>query len=231
MFYSLLGFIMKKLFGFLLMIFTISLFSCNKADEKTEPSNTISQEILVKNCYKAYQSALLSGDGKTSLKLINQAGIDYYDAIFKYVLEADSETVATMPLMDKLMILSLRFRTDRNTLLRMEKNGESIYEYGVNQGLVGANSVRQAELGTIMISDNEATARVLQNGQEIPMQFKFVKEDNKWKFDAKYMLVQTGFALQQYLVEKGVSEDDFIQETLEKMSSKPVDDEIWHPIK
>ena len=45
------------------------------------------------------------------------------------------------------------------------------------------------------------------------------------------MLVQTGFALQQYLVEKGISEEDFIQETLGKMSSKPVDDEIWHPIK
>lgn len=222
---------MKKFLSFLLMIFTISLFSCSKSEEKAELSNMISQEVLVKNCYKAYQDALLAGDGKTSLKLINQGGIDYYNALFKYVLEADSETVAIMPLMDKLMVLSLRFRTDRNTLLRMDKNGESLYEYGVNQGLVGTNSIKQAELGTILINNDVATARVLQNGQEVPMQFKFVKEDNKWKFDAKYMLVQTGFALQQHLVEKGISEDDFIIETLEKMSAKPVENGIWHPVK
>lgn len=222
---------MKKstfLFALTFMLFCFS--SCENKSEESPKQAEVKPEVLIKNCYAGYKKSLLDGDGKTTVEYVNKAGIDYYSAILDYVMEADSERVASLPLIDKLMVLSLRMRTSDKKLREM-KTGEDLFIYGVNRRFIGNEGVRASELGEIILHPDRATAKVLRNGQEIPMQFKFLKEDGKWKFDVKYMLVNTGYGLQQVIVQKGISEEEYVKELLTNINmSSDIPADIWEPV-
>ncbi len=220
--------LMKYLFVFVVVAFSAT--SCENKEKKENTIQDMDPQFLVKNCYKNYKQGLLKGNGKLAIANINKAGMEYYDIIMDYVLEADSTTVTAMPLIDKLMILSLRWRSNPNDLIKLKESGINLFEYGVNMGFIGQEAISNSELGSITFKDNIATARVINNGREIPMQFKFVKEEGKWKFDVKYVMMQTGYGLQQFIGQSGMSEEEYMMDLLSKMSSKPLSNDVWKPI-
>ncbi len=214
--------------AFVFAVFVVS--GCQEEEKKKGVSEIMNPDFLVKDCYSNYKQGLLKSDGKLAIANINKSGIEYYDILMDYVMEADSSTIASMPLIDKLMILSLRWRSNPNDLIKLRESGMNLFEYGVNNGFIGQEAVSNSTLGKITFNEDVATARVFNNGQEIPMQFKFIKENGKWKFDVKYVMMHTGYGLQQFVVESGMTEEEYILDLLSKMSAKPMSNEMWHPI-
>jgi hypothetical protein len=214
-----------------LSLLIVSISSCNNEDETMNSSKENDPHLMVKECYKNYKQGLLSNNGGQTVRFVSQSGIDYYDKLLLDVIESDSTTVASKSMIDKLMILSLRWRLTPNQILELSESKESLFEYGVANGLIGQDIIESSELGRISISGDKATARIFKNGQEIPMQFKFVKEEGNWKFDVKYIIERSEAGLQQYLIQSGVSEEQYIMNVLSEMSESPVTDVIWNPIK
>lgn len=212
------------------VIFTLT--SCDKVDENKVDIVVVNDEALIRNCYAHYKNGLLNRDGKATAKYVNESGLAYYEAIFDYALTADSQAVAVLPIMDKLMVLSFRRKLNEATFLTIEKENTPIFEYAVDNGFVGMEAIQNSEIGEITITNNTAITTVLSNGKEMPVQFRFVKVGGKWKFDAKFITMHVSKGLNHYLVQSGKTENEYIMNILTQIApDKAIEATIWEPIK
>lgn len=184
---------------------------------------------LVKNSFNNYKKSILEGQGKEAIRYVNSKTIDYYDNELDLAINGDSSTISQLGVMDKLTVFIARHRIPKKDLVDM--TGKDFFIYAVDNGMIGKNSVITTQIGDVNVEGNFANGQMISNGQKTPLYFQFSKENNEWKVDLTSIFPPTNMALTKMLSDQGLSDNDFIFQTLESLTGRKVAKDIWRPLK
>jgi hypothetical protein len=183
----------------------------------------------VKKTFDTYKQAILDDNGPLAASQIDSRTLQYYSSILEQVKTADSATVEGMNILDQLMVFSIRHRTSKAEILSFD--GKALFVYAVKSGMVGKNSVQNAEIGTITITDNLAKGQMLNKGQTVPIYFHFYKEASTWKLDLTSIFGVSTMAFQNMADGSGQKQSEYLFSLLEIISGKKPEADIWKPVK
>lgn len=164
----------------------------------------------IQESFEDYQAAILARD-PSGTELLSEATIGYYDHLIDLIKNADRTTLEAAPLADRIVVLMTRSTYPHEELLAMD--GEGLVREAIVRGEIGDN-VANLSLGKTDLKEDVALIQVLQNGQEIPVEFTFLKEDGVWKMDLVSLLPGVTFAMESVLAQSGLSEEEFIIKTI-----------------
>lgn len=184
---------------------------------------------LVKKSFDNYKKSILQGQGEEAIKYVNSKTTDYYDKELNLAIYGDSATINDLAIIDKLTVFIARHKIPNHELIKM--NGKEFFIYAVNNGMIGKNSVMTTQVGDVTIKDNVAHGQMISNGQKTPLFFEFSKESTEWKVDLTSIFPPTNIALGKMLEQQGLSDNEFIFQTLEALTGRKVTDDIWKPLK
>ncbi len=126
------------------------------------------------------------------------------------------------------MVLSIRHRTSKEDILSF--NGEKLFIYAIEQGMVGKSSIGNNAIGETIITDNFAKGTFLFQGQKTPYFFHFYKEDGQWKIDLTALFDISAGAFEQMIASSGKDENNYLLELLEILTGNKPDNTIWRPL-
>jgi len=184
--------------------------------------------LLVKEAFDTYKAHILSLNGKEAFKSVTQSTKKYYQDVFQKAILADSITIQNLSLFKRMMVLSVRHRIDKQTLLTMKK--DDLFKHVVDKGWIGKQSVQNTMIGSIQEDGTNAMVQLVKNNEELPYYFQFIFENNGWKFDLKSITETTELALVAYLKKEKISENKYILNALERISGKKPEAIIWLPL-
>ena len=182
----------------------------------------------IKTVFDNYKSAILEDRGEEAVTYVDQNTISYYDAILKTTIEADSTTTDALPILDKLMVVSIRHRTPPAKIKSFD--GKQLLRYAIQEGMVGKNSVENIEMGAVKLNNTRADGTIIVDGQETPMTFGFTKEGEAWKVDLTSAFAAGTTAFKTMIAQNGQSENDFIIQILTLLTQKAPTSAIWQPV-
>lgn len=203
------------------LLFTLLIFfiGCqNKSDDVNQ----------IRACFNNYKDAIMAGDGEESLKYVDENTLDFYKRVQEKTLSADSSDIQSMPLIEKLTVLTARHKIPVDQLRQF--TGSSFFTYAVDNGLIGRESVQSLELGTVKVSGDHAESNIITNGQQAPFGFDFNKENERWKIDLTSIFDNSTLAFRQIMAESGMSETEYLLMLLELMDGDAPGEGIWNPI-
>src|SRR5687767_6082502 len=125
-------------------------------------SGQVNNDVLIKQAFNGYKTAILNDRGDEALKFIDTITINYYGYILELVKNADSILVDSLSLLDKLMVLSVRHRTSRQDILSFD--GKKLLVYAIKSGMVGKSSVANITIGEVKVDRDIAKGQVVNNG-------------------------------------------------------------------
>lgn len=207
---------MKRIITLSLLIF-LSINSYSQSDKE-----------LVLKSFENYKNAILTDKGKFASDFVDSRTINYYSTILDKVKTSDSLEVNSMGIIDKLTVLSMRHRTPKNDLLKFD--GKDLFIYAIDNGMVGKNSVVNAELGDVITNGDFSKAEFVVNGQKTPFFFHFYREDKVWKMDLTHLFSLGTMSIKKMIEDSGENENDFIINILEVLTGKKPTENIWKPI-
>lgn len=187
-----------------------------------------SDEDAVLSTFEAYKNAILTDKGVEAAETVDSRTMKYYSDILEKVKTSDSLEVESLGIIDKLMVLRIRFTAPKNEILSFE--GKDLFIYAIDKGMVGKSSVVNASLGDVTISGEFAKADFIVNNQKTPFFFHFYYEKETWKIDITHLFSLGTMAFKQLIKDSGQSENDFILNILELLTGKKPTNEIWKPL-
>jgi hypothetical protein len=207
---------------FFLFFVTLFLFVTAAIGQKNEAA-------AVKASFDNYKSAILNDQGEQAVRQVDDRTIKYYDNILEKVKTADSATVESLSLLDKIMVFSIRHRASEAEILSFD--GPKLLVYAIQKGMVGKNSVVNNTIGEVSISGTFAKGQLVVNGKKAPFYFHFYKEQGLWKVDLTSIFPVASVAFKNVVDNSGQSENDFLFSLLEILTGKKPGPEIWLPTK
>lgn len=186
------------------------------------------EEKLVRQSFDNYKSAILNDKGEEAVKYVDSRTIKYYSDILDLVKTADSTKVETLSILDKLMVFSIRHRTSKEEILSFD--GKSLLVYAIKNGMVGKNSVANNSIGDVTIDNSFAKGQFIANGQKIPFDFHFYKEENQWKIDITSLFTISTAVFKKMADDSGQNENEYLFSLLEMITRNKPNSEIWKPI-
>ena len=186
------------------------------------------EEKLVRNAFENYKSAILNDEGEEAVKFVDSRTIKYYSDILELVKNADSTQVTSLPLLDKLMVFTLRHKATKEEILSFD--GKGLLVYAINSGMVGKNSVAKNSIGETIIDNNFAKGQFIANGQKAPFYFHFYKEGGNWKIDLTSIFSVSTAAFKKMVTDSGQEENDYLFLLLEMTTGKKPGSEIWEKV-
>ena len=188
-----------------------------KADEKE-----------IRDCFNRYKKAVLNDRGKEAVECVDQKTIKYYEDVLEWTKSAKRQEVEQMSFMDKMMVLMLRHRIPQETV-RL-KSGKELIICGVENGMIGKDSVANLELEAITVNDDFASAKITINGRAAPINYRFAFENGQWKMNLTSILPPAGMAMKAIAQQQGMTDNDFIFFLLENVNGMKPTDSIWEPL-
>ncbi len=192
--------------------------------------NTYSQtnkESVLKS-FENYKNAILTDKGEIAAEFVDSRTMNYYSNILDKIKTADSLEVNSMGIIDKLTVLSMKHRTSKGELLNFI--GRDLFVYAIDNGMVGKNSVMNAELGEVTTSGDFAKAEFIVNNQKTPFFFHFYQENEVWKLDITHLFSLGAMSFKKVIEDSGESENNFIINILEAATGKKPTNDIWKPL-
>lgn len=182
----------------------------------------------VRRVFDRYQAAVVAADGEATLAAVDRRTVAYYGTMVGLALDADSATVAALPFMDRLMVLSLRHRVPADTLRAFD--GARAFAYGVAHGWTDQGAAARQSLGGVRVAGDSASADLLLNGVAVPgVAFGFVREEG-WRLDLTSVLDASAPAMRAAVEEMGETEDGFIVFALRALTGRAPGPELWRPV-
>lgn len=208
---------MKKISFVLILLFTITFCFAQTKEEN-----------LVRESFNNYKSSILNDKGEEAVRFVDSRTVGYYSEILELVKNAESSQVATLSLLDKLMVFTIRHRASREDIMSFD--GKGLLVYAINSGMVGKNSVSNNSVGEVTVNQHFAKGQFIANGQKAPFFFHFYKEDGQWKLDLTALFPVSGMALKKMVEDSGLSESEYIFSLLEVLTGRKPGQEIWRGI-
>jgi hypothetical protein len=183
---------------------------------------------LVLVSFEKYKEYILNDNGEEAIKYLDSRTKKYYNDILKDVINADSNRIEKLSLMDKMMILIIRQRVSKEEILNM--NGEKLLIYAINNGMVGKNRASKNGIRNIYINKNFAKAELEASEKINPIYFHFYKEDGIWKIDLTALFNISNQAMKMLVEQSNQSENEYLLYLIELVSKKAIIETIWQPI-
>ena len=200
------------------------------AKEETITAEVTAQEKdAVKEAFNNYKSAILNDKGEEAVNHVDSRTIAYYSDILEKTKTADSTSVESLELMDKLMVFAIRHRTSKEKILSFD--GKELLVHAIQEGMVGKNSVANNSIGEVTIDGDFAKGQFIANGQAAPFFFHFYQESGDWKVDLTSIFPPANMAFQQMVDQSGQSENEYLFMLLGMLTGKEPGAEIWETIK
>ena len=179
----------------------------------------------IPEAFEAYRAALLAEDGPAVVRLVDSGTLAYYGQSVEWALDADSADVATLRLVDRLMVFSLRHRVPTDTVRAFD--GASSLSYAVRKGWIGAGSVQRLRIVRTEATGPIGFATFDARGQ---IRMGFTQEDGQWKVDLTSMLPLANLAFHQVAVDAGQRDDELLFSLLGSLTPRQPDHRIWQPL-
>ncbi len=186
------------------------------------------EQNLVKKAFTNYKTAILNNNGKKAFYCVDSNTYFYFEKMQAFAKTADSVTIDGLNIIDKIMVLSLRHRVEAKDLLTW--NTQQIFEFAVNSGMVGKNSVATFTPSKVTIDKKFAKLELLASGKKNPNIFHLYKQNNAWKLDLTSIMAAGAIAFRQMLIDAGKNENEVIIQLLNALEQKSVSPTIWLPL-
>jgi hypothetical protein len=186
-----------------------------------------SDEELVRKSFASYSKSLLNSNEDDVIKFVDSRTIKYYSDILDLVKNADSTRIEELPLMDKMMVLSIRCRVSKEDILSF--NGEKLLIHALNIGMINKTGLANLSNGNVTIENDFAKGQLIGRGQELPHFFHFYKE-GQWKIDLTSAF-PIAFPVLQKLADEMGGANKFILASLKLITGKSPDHEIWNSVR
>jgi hypothetical protein len=143
----------------------------------------------------------------------------------------ERKEVDELPITEKFFILSIRHRVPFEKALRMD--GEQLFVYGVDMGWIDKDEVTNTLIEEVNIyKDNSAIAKGFIIGENEKTQFRFIKENSKWKIDLTGSMPELEIILEKMKKNLNLkSDNDAILYLLNEFTENPVSERIWIPLR
>ncbi len=209
---------MKKIIvTFIVVVLALSCFAQKK------------EEKLVRQTFQKYKLAILNDKGEDAVEYIDSRTVTYYSEILKKTINADSATVNSLGLIDKVMVFTLRHTASKEELLALD--GKGLLVFAIKRGMVGKNSVINNTIGGVEIAEGFAKGKLVVKGKETPFHYEFYKEGGVWKIDLTSIFSVGEDAFDKIIKGSELGENEFLFMLLEMKSGKKPGEEIWKVIK
>lgn len=186
------------------------------------------EEKAVRKSFDDYKSAILNDKGEEAVNYVDSRTISYYSEILNTTINADSLTVNSLVLMDKLMVLIIRHKTTKEDILSFD--GRGLLIYAIDEGMVGKNSVANSIIGEVKIDGDFAKGQLIANEQKTPIYYHFYKEKGEWKIDLTSIFSIGTMAFKKMVDESGQEENEYLYMLLEMSTGKKPSADIWKQI-
>lgn len=202
------------------------LSSCGESTPETPPKTDAE---LIRETFAAYRQAVLARDAHKVVELVDRNTIGYYDRILSYAMEADSSKVRAFELFDQLIVLGIRQSVPAEKITGMD--ARALFVYTIEQGMIGEGNLQDLNVGEVeALSDSSARAQVTVHGQPQPLFFYFNRENGIWKIDLTSMFPEARIVVIKQMERTGLSQDEYINETIELQTGQKPRSDLWHPI-
>ncbi len=181
----------------------------------------------VRAAFASYKAAAIGGDGAGAASFVDRTTVVYYDEALRRARTATEGEVRGLPLVDRLVVLSIRQRIPSATLRGLD--GRRLVAAGVNEGWIGRQGTEHMELGEVTVNGDVADAPVLVDGQPSEFAFRFRREPAGWRLDLTSVHPATERALESAIAQSGMTPDAFMEAALQQATGRPVDPSIWSP--
>ncbi|MEM7792150.1 MAG: hypothetical protein AAF546_12165, partial [Verrucomicrobiota bacterium] len=103
------------------------------------------------------------------------------------------------------------------------------FVYAVDNDWIGKTGVVPMEIGNVRESGTRAVSDAFLDGQKIPYEFIYKKEDGEWKFDLTQILMNTEAPLRMAAKQSNMQENQFIFVIIETVSGNKPNESLWSP--
>lgn len=207
---------------FCITLFTFSFLSVVVIAQSNEVAR-------VKKTFDSYKSAILNDKGEEAAAFVDSRTINYYNHILEAAKYADSNKINTLPLTDKITILSFRHRAAKEDIMSMD--GKGLFVYAIKNGMVGKNSVSNNSIGEVTVDNDFAKGQLVVRGKAVPMYFHFYREQDQWKLDLTSLFPIANMTFKKMIEDSGEEENDYLFNLLEILTGKRPGPEIWQTMK
>lgn len=184
---------------------------------------------LVHKSFAKYTKAIITEDGEEAVKYLDKNTILYYKDLLDLTIHADSVTLRNLDFLQRLAILSLRHNAPSELIVEMD--AKALIVYSVNNGLLSKNSAKVTSLGSVYVKGDQAKAKMVVDGQELPFHVIFNKEtDGAWRMDITSIFAAANWSFSKLLEGAEMDEDEIVETALKMMTGTKPAATIWQPI-
>ncbi|WP_203257315.1 hypothetical protein [Hyunsoonleella ulvae] len=209
-----------------ILALSIILFGCSNEHE----------EII--NTFNSFNKANIELNGEKIYELTNSETHNYYNRFLTKILKLDSIGITELNLTEKINLLSARAIIKDSVLKKISPKDLmiKIYTELSTMDSTQINAIKELGIANIQIENKKAVCDFLINGDTLSpsVKLRFVKENEKWKFNPLSMADYTEKRLELICKYHGFSHMDFIEwifsaSNMENKKIKEIN-EIWNPI-
>jgi len=202
----------------LLFAFFILASTCCIAQDEKE---------IIKETFSKYKAAVVNNKGKEAINYVDSRTLKYYNDLAEVVKYADSLKIDLLPIMDKIVILSVRQGATNEEIRNM--NGTDLFVYAVKNGILGKGSVGYT-IGDVSIDSNIAKGKLVIEEESTEAYLSFYIEQQKWKLDFTSVFYYMNIILKEVIESVGLSDNEYILMLLGNIRGKKPGSKIWQPV-
>jgi hypothetical protein len=190
----------------------------------------------IKDLFNRYKTALLTGDGATAARLVDQETFAYFEEIKSLTLDGTEDAVRQRPFVDRLLIVTMRHELAKDQLQTMDLEG--LLKHAIDAGWIGKQSIMGLGIGAITVDGDQATAIAITPNVQAPaqpgeapaaseLQYRFVREQGEWRFGFRSLVSSINQMISGLTKQMGTDQDALIFVLVEQLSGRKVLPEVW----
>ena len=207
-----------------LLLFTLILFSCSDKAKVTVKVQDQPEDIV--NSFTAFKTAVMESNGEKAYEIVDKNTRDYYDRIYKVIMEYNQEQLKQLTLGEKLQVLTYRHRIPQQTLKKL--SGKKLFIHIFNEGW-SVDEVKVIYSDKVQIKGETASMSAKANGKKISLVYKFNKESDAWKMDLAAVNKNAEGYINATFKNTGLSEREFLFKVIGMSNGKPVSETVYRP--
>jgi hypothetical protein len=193
-------------------------------------SATNSERQEITRVWNRYREALVARDGAAAAALMTESTFKFYDRQLRLALFADKQELGRADTLDRFAVLLYRARLSPEQLEKMD--GQQLFHMAVDSGWVGSDL--NIEVKVNRVAGDTAHVHFVKDEKEISSNVALLKRENGvWKIDLNELMLMSRPALlksfDRVAEQSKSSVNDAIVMTIEKITGKTLDDDIWLP--
>jgi hypothetical protein len=177
--------------------------------------------------FDKYLDALKRKAGLAAADAVTAETLEYYEKVRISALQSPARDVRTMATADQILILLVRAKVEPKDVQRW--NGRQLFAEAIKRGWTEASSFQGASLGTVVVQNDRAVAKLKLNGADLPLEWHFERQDGVWKNDLMPLLRLLQSTLTQQLEGSSADGTQVVHEAVEEVAGRKLPSSIWDP--